>query len=391
MRILCLLTDGFGLSGGIAQFNRDLLRAMASSPEVTELVALPRNLDGPVGPMPGKLIYETAAAGGKWKYAFRLFRLLAAGPRFDLIVCCHLNLQPLALTARLATGAPVLLVLHGIDAWQQPSGLARRFAIRRADWVAAVSQVTLDHFLRWARIDRARTAVLPCCVDLTRFTPGSPQPSLVARHRLEGATVLLTLGRQSPTERYKGFDEVIAILGRLRQRVPGLCYVIAGTGADRPRLEAKARECGVLDAVRFTDFVPDSDIVDLYRCARAFVLAGYGEGFGIVLLEAMACGIPAVASTLDGSFEAIGGGRLGIAADPRDPESLSQAILAALERPRGVRPAGLDYFSYEQFKDRVYRLLPRVVAPARDARARPRATIAHGPAAEERDKDSARG
>jgi glycosyltransferase involved in cell wall biosynthesis len=86
--------------------------------------------------------------------------------------------------------------------------------------------------------------------------------------------------------------------------------------------------------------------------ADAFLLPSQGEGFGFVLLEAMACGVPVVASALDGGREAVREGQLGILVDPRDRTSVVRGIREALARPRAV-PAGLEYFSFDRFRERV--------------------------------------
>jgi glycosyltransferase involved in cell wall biosynthesis len=235
-------------------------------------------------------------------------------------------------------------------------------AAQHADWVVGVSGFTLQRFAEWTSIPQDRTVVLPCCVDFTRCSPGKPSAAILEKYRIGDRIVVLTLGRLATTERYKGFDELLEVLSRVRETEPNVLCVIAGNGDDRSRLEEKARALGVADHVRFTGYVPDEDIVDLYRAAHLFVLAGYGEGFGIVLLEAMACGIPVVASTLDGSFEAIGRGTLGIAVDPRDRDALARAILDGLRHPVGGRPQGLERFSFMAFQDRAHALLRRVLS-----------------------------
>ena len=357
MRILYLLTDGFGAGGGIAQFNRDLLRSICSLPEVSEVVAIPRNISAELGELPRNLSYHRRAARGRLHYALHFIQLLIGRRRIDLIICTHLNLQPLAALARWVTGAPTILMLHGVEAWTPPRRLIRRATIGYVDVVAAVSRVTLDRFLAWSGVRRECAVVLPCCVDLERFTPGQPSSALLKRFDLEGRTVILTLGRLAKSDRYKGFDEMMEILGRLRRVESTIVYVIAGAGDDRQRLEAKARELGVEQCVRFTGYVRDEEMADLYRSANVFVLAGYGEGFGIVLLEAMACGVPVVASTLDGSFEAVGQGKFGAAVDPRDRDALFGAVSTAMRRSGRERPVGIEIFSHDAFRSRAHDLL----------------------------------
>ena len=357
MRVLYLLTDGFGGLGGIAQFNRDLLRAICSHTGVSEVVAFPRYCGKHIGQIPPKLKYDLSCARGKLHYAGGVIVWLLRRNPVDLIICTHLNLQPLAAVARRFTGAPSVLFLHGVEGWTRPRGPIRRIAARDADWVVAVSRYTLTRFAEWASVPEGRSAVFPCCVDLDRFTPGPPSRAVVAKYGLADAAIILSLGRLAGSERYKGFDELLEALSEVRRLEPNVLLVIAGSGDDRARLESKAQAHGVHQFVRFTGYVPDEELIDLYRASRVFVLAGRGEGFGIVLLEAMACGIPAVASTLDGSSEAVGGGKLGCVVDPGDRNALIAAIRDALRRPSGIRPAGLEDFSYQAFEKRAHDLL----------------------------------
>jgi asparagine synthase (glutamine-hydrolysing) len=346
-RILVLLSDGFGGQGGIAQFNQDLLAAFCAHPEVSEVVALPRVMPGPPGPFPARLRWVTRGLGGKAAYLAAVLREAWTGPGFDLVLCGHLNLLPLARLLGLWVHAPLALVVHGIDAWEaHPSPAVARSAAL-PDLVLSVSRLTARRFGAWARVEPGRLRLLPNAVHLDRFGAGPRPEALVARYGVAGRKVLLTLGRMSADERYKGFDEVMEALPQVLLRHPDLVYLAAGEGSDRPRLEARARELGLADHVRFPGFVSEHEKADHYRLADAYVMAGRGEGFGRVLQEAMACGVPVVASTADGSFEAVGEGTLGLAVDPADIPGVARGILAALEAPRKV-PAGLARFEFPQ-------------------------------------------
>ena len=107
------------------------------------------------------------------------------------------------------------------------------------------------------------------------------------------------------------------------------------------------------DLVKFAGFVPESEKVDYYRLADLFALPSRGEGFGIVFLEAMACGVPTMAGKFDGGREALDDGRLGILVDPGSENELWCGIMEGLSRQKGVVPNGLSKYSKEAFTSRV--------------------------------------
>src|SRR5439155_2587042 len=146
------------------------------------------------------------------------------------------------------------------------------------------------------------------------------------------------------------------------QEIPDLLYLIAGDGDDRARLQSKAASLGLDHHVVFTGYIAEEQKADHYRFADAFVMPGRGEGFGIVYLEAMACGIPVVASKADASREAVLDGQLGVLADPSKPQEIRAAIKEALSRPR-ILQKDLEYFSFDRFVGRWHALLPRCGAP----------------------------
>ena len=360
MRVLFLTMEAFGGIGGIAKYNRDLLRALCSAPEVEEVVAVPRLM--PLAPetMPPKLTYVTAALPGRWSYIKAVLKLLTKRLKFNVIGCGHIKLLPIAILAKFITKAPLVLIIYGIDAWTPPKNIILKYFLSKIDAVISISERTQQRFIHWSHVTQ-KYFILPNAITQRNYGVGAKSGELLDRYGLRDRIVLMTLGRLSAEEKYKGFDEIMQLLPGLSEKIPSIAYLIVGDGDDRPRLVAKAEALGVKDRVVFAGFIPEAEKADHYRLADVFVMPGRGEGFGFVFLEALACGIPAVGSTLDGSREALRGGALGILVDPRRPEDIQAGILEALKRPKGVIPEGLEYFSFDNFEKRCHRILAHVV------------------------------
>ena len=364
LRALAFLPDAFGGHGGIALYNRDLLTSLCAMPDVAEVVAVPRLIGTRMEPLPAKLRYRIEAANSKLRYLATAASILLGDTRFDMVLCGHVNLLPVAVAAKLRVRAPLLMFIYGIDAWK-PQPAHKRALIRQVDRFVSISDVTSAKFDAWSAVGRDRIALLPNAIHTDWYGPGGRNPRLVARYGLEGKVVLMTLGRLVSSERYKGFDEVLEALPALAKEIPNLVYLLVGDGTDRARLEHKAADLGVADRVRFTGLIPEAEKADHYRLADAYVMPSRGEGFGFVLLEAMACGVPTVASRLDGGREAVRDGMLGILIDPSDPEDVKRGIREALERGRGEPPAGLDFFSFDNFASRTRSLVQETARPNR--------------------------
>ncbi|MBE2262347.1 MAG: glycosyltransferase family 4 protein [Burkholderiaceae bacterium] len=357
MRVLLLVTDAYGGHGGIAYYNRCLTEALAEIPEVTEIVVVPRAIRFAPAGMPSKVRFVAHAAGRKWKF-IRAVASLAAR-HFDLLICGHINLLPLAVPLAKLKRVPAVLQVHGIDVWEQPAA-SLAFWARQVDAVWSVSGVTRDRMNSWAKLPASTYTIIPNTIHLDRYGLAPKRSELVARYQLAGRKVIMTLARLAGDERYKGIDEILEVLGALLIHDPTLIYLIVGDGDDEARLRAKAALLGVADNVVFVGFVEEAEKADYLRLADVFALPGRGEGFGIVFLEALACGVPAVGSQLDGSREALRGGELGELADPRDPASIKACILRTLARPKGV-PPGLAYFGWPNFQARLARAVSSLV------------------------------
>jgi D-inositol-3-phosphate glycosyltransferase len=194
---------------------------------------------------------------------------------------------------------------------------------RQADRVLATCT---DEVFELARMGapRRRMTVVPCGVDTTEFTPDGPVAPRGERPRL------VSLGR---LVRRKGVDEVIDAM----RRVPAAELVIAGGGGpgdpDAARLHACAERAGVTDRVRLAGPVARGDVPALLRSADVVACVPWYEPFGIVPLEAMACGRPVVASAVGGMQDTVVDQVTGLLVPPRRPDALVAALRDVLGSP----------------------------------------------------------
>lgn len=176
-----------------------------------------------------------------------------------------------------------------------------------------------------------RIAVVPCGVDLDRFTPRGPRALRGGRHRI------LSLGR---VVQRKGVETTVRALAQ----VPDAELVIAGGGdatadAELARLVTVAQSCGVRDRVSLLGPVPRPDVPALLRSADVVVSVPWYEPFGMVPLEAMACGVPVVASAVGGHLDTVADGRTGALVPPREVHALARRLRELLADP--ARLAGM--------------------------------------------------
>ncbi|MGW4487336.1 glycosyltransferase [Amycolatopsis sp. NPDC004368] len=260
-----------------------------------------------------------------------------------------------------ATGTPVAQTFHALGVVKKryqgekdtsPADRIRleRLVGRRADRVIATCS---DEVFELSRMGVRRTSisVVPCGVDLTRFSPDGRIAKRRAAHRL------VAVGRLVPR---KGFDTAIAALAQLRETE----LVIAG-GPEKGRLAADpevrrlrelAQRFGVADRVRFAGQVSRTDMPALLRSADAVVCTPWYEPFGIVPLEAMACGVPVVAAAVGGLTDTVVDGVTGLLVRPRRADELAVRLRRLIGDPalcHAYGTAGLDRVRARYSWDRV--------------------------------------
>lgn len=285
---------------------------------------------GPAAPLPKDTLLPYMAA-----FAEELARCWSARPP-DL-VHAHFWMSGQAALAAAGGDLPVLQTFHALGTvkrrWQGSADTspACRVAAEReiGERVDAVVATCSDEVreLRAMGVPAERVAVVPCGVDLGLFRPG---PAV----RRSPGTRVLSIGRLVPR---KGVDTLVRAL----REVPGAELVIAGGGAEDDeahRLRDLAAAYGLAGRVRVIGSVPRGRVPELMRSADVLVSVPWYEPFGIVPLEAMACGVPVIASGVGGHLDTVAG--CGVLVPPRRPQALARALREVLAHPARRRSMG---------------------------------------------------
>lgn len=345
----------FSVEGGIQSYVKDVLRAYADCPQAPQAdIYLLR--DKPTDPNPfadnPKFSFyyfgDASTNVGRLKLALQLVQNLLRG-KYERIISGHILLTPLLNPLCQWFGRSLAVMTYGKEVWQ-PVPNSQRRALQRAKDIWTISRYSRDLAATANEVDPKKFHMLPCVVNGENFTPGPPNPELVEKYDLKGHRVLMTVARLWSGDIYKGVDVTIRALPKIFEKFPDTKYLVVGRGDDQPRLANMAKDLGVSDRVVFAGFVPNELLVDHYRLADAYIMPSK-EGFGIVYLEAMACGVPTLSGDDDGSADPLQDGRVGWRVPYRDPEAVAHACIEILQgndqRCDGewLRQQTLDHFS----------------------------------------------
>jgi D-inositol-3-phosphate glycosyltransferase len=244
---------------------------------------------------------------------------------------------------------PTLITFHALGTVKQryqgvaDTSPAERIAVetqvgRAADQILATCRDEVIELIRLG-IDRRKISIVPCGVDVEQFTPAMEDDAVkVHRAARRCEHRLVSVGR---LVRRKGFDTIIDAMPQL----PGAELVIVGGQEDSPeperdRLRALARRRRVARRVRLIGQVPHREMPAMLRSADVVICAPWYEPFGIVPLEAMACGVPVVASAVGGLQDTVVDSVTGLLVPARDPVALAEAVTSLIDDPVRRREFG---------------------------------------------------
>lgn len=252
----------------------------------------------------------------------------------------------------------------GADTSPQARQRLEALVARGADWVSATCTDEVFELIRMGRA-RSRISVVPCGVDADRFTPVG---EIAPRTNLKR---IISIGRLVPR---KGFDVMIQAMPKIRDTelviIGGPAQADLGADPEARRLHALASELGVADRVHLAGAIAHNDMPALLRSADVVACTPWYEPFGIVPLEAMACGVPVLAAAVGGMLDTVVDEVTGRLVPPRDPNACAEAANQILFEPffaRGLGAAGRDRarsrYGWDRIAADTVRVYDRVTAP----------------------------
>ncbi len=316
-----------------------------------------------------KISFFLSGSLPRFLQTFHFFFNLLVGAireRPALILCGHINFSPVAFWIHRLRKIPYWIIVYGTDAWniQDPWKIK---ALQAADKIISISTYTRERIIEEQGISIHKFPLLPVTFDARRFEIGPKPTYLLERYNLEREQpIVLTVGRLSSSDRYKGYDQILQALPEIRRQMPQVHYILVGQGDDRPRIEQLIHQLNLQACVTLAGFVPDEELCDHYNLCDVFAMPSKGEGFGIVYLEALACGKPTLGGNQDGAIDALRQGELGALVDPDDVDAIAKTLIQLLQgtyphpflyQPELLRQKVIDFFSFERFNQSLYDLI----------------------------------
>ena len=333
MNTLIIHTQLLG-NGGIPRFNRNFNTAIANAK------VLSLNDDKPFGSKKNKIRFL-----GRICYYLIRFRP-------SIVIIGHLNFAPIALLVRLLSGAKCIVLLHGIEAWEERKRL--KWCYRYIDEFWAVSNYTSRLFVNTNNVNEVKLKTI-------FNTLPSDWPIKKGVYK----SFFFSVARLDTSEGYKGIDLTINAVAQLQVllRKENFQYIIVANGDDVQRHKTMVSDLKIEDIVVFKSNVTDDELQQLYKDCSFFILPSTGEGFGIVYLEAMACGKACVGAYGCGAEDVIADGVTGYLLKP-SIEAISNTIRTLIsdkELLERMGKAGLlrlkAKFIYSRFQERIEKLL----------------------------------
>ncbi|MDB5132549.1 MAG: hypothetical protein JWR02_2298 [Mucilaginibacter sp.] len=315
-----------------------------------------------------KYLFAENFKGFAGNRAALILQTIGTATKPDIVIISHINLAIIGIIVKIINPkCKVWLIAHGIEVWRPLSALKKVF-LKRCDKIISVSSFTRQQMISRHQIDPAICTVLNNAVDpFMKLPQNFEKPGrLKKRYRLTtNNPIIFTLTRLAATEQYKGHDQVIKVISKLRVKFPGLKYVLAGEydHKEEIRIQKLITHNKVDEEVILPGFIDEAELSEYFLLADLFVLPSKKEGFGIVFIEALAHGLPVICGNSDGSIDAICNGELGTAINADNLDELEDAITQRLNKPltdesrKDLQQRCLLHFNEADYRNKLQKLI----------------------------------
>jgi phosphatidylinositol alpha-1,6-mannosyltransferase len=331
--LLLLTPEIYSANGGIQMYMRRLAEILAAyrgrnGPGVSCLSLLDAPSPQPLHDRPISFHTLQGASGDKIGFLSKAIAL-SKREKPKIAVVGHHGILPIAwLLKKLWLLDQYVLVLHGIEAWKKIPWLDR-VATRGAAAIVATTHFTAREFCRENDLPESRITIIPLAVGDEVL----PSEAGVNSHRATSNLEILSVGRITSADRYKGFDMLVQGVGQAKRDGAGVHLKVVGSGDDLPYVREVAENSGLSGSVEFLGSVSDSDLSRCYRECDVFVMPSKKEGFGIVYLEAMRYAKPCIGGNHGGVPEVIDHGVNGFLVEHGQVAQLSKALMELWRDP----------------------------------------------------------
>lgn len=288
-----------------------------------------------------------ATSRGHYRRLFDRVRSIVRADQIESIHCAKCLPEGLiGLVTHFVSGIPYLCYVHGeelgIASSSRELRLLTRQVLSRSAKIVANSENTRQLLVKNWNLHESRCVVVHPGVDTTRYRPARIRPELRRAYGWSDGPVLLTVGR---LEKRKGHDMMIEALPQVIEKHPNAHYTIIGDGPELSSLKSRVERARLIDHVSFVGSCPDDSLVSMVQQCDLFVLPnraidGNIEGFGIVLLEAQACGKPVLAGDSGGTRETMRSPVTGRTVSCEDPSRIASTVLELLENREALEEMG---------------------------------------------------
>jgi phosphatidylinositol alpha-1,6-mannosyltransferase len=365
--MLFLTLETFNKTGGIQSASRILAKAIAelalAKGETFRMMSL---CDAKKLGSNGYVDPKLSKGYNNQKFHFFLTAIYE-GFSSKTIILSHINLLSVAFWIHLfVPGTRIILLAHGKEVWTNLLPWKKKFIASKVE-IWAVSQYTKDVLINRHGISVNKVRILNNCLDPYFKVPTSfSKPGyLLERYQISAKTPLIfSVSRINEHERNKGYDRVLDCLPELATHFPDIKYMLGGKieAVEYCHILKKIQALNISTQVILPGFIPQDELADHYLLSDIFIMPSSKEGFGLVFLEALACGRQVIAGNKDGSVDALRNGELGSLIDPASKDEIYQAISTGLQKPRNqtakeLQQKTIRYFNFHTYKSRVDALL----------------------------------